>query len=277
MKRVLTVILPILFFCILSCKKDKIPAPVIKEYLHIAHTRTDANPDLDSLVEQLNYKKYDLLFLGGDMASLTSEDDATMQHVDAIFDVGNENTLWSLGNHDYTDLARVQNFTNRPPYYAYNKNGITFIVLDTQDSLSNVIGQQKIFFDGVVDTIQSSSHLIVLHHKLIWMYGDSYLESLASSTSNVDIDTCSYCINPNNFYQDIYPKLFEVKQRGIDVLCIGGDIGFYAKSFYHVSPEGIYFLASGISSGSNSNKALLFTHDVTNRKLIWEFKLLTEL
>ena len=273
------IISPLLFciLCITSCKKDKVLVPEIKEYLHIAHTRTNANPDLDSVVEQLDFKKYDVLMLGGDLAQLTSDDEATMQHVDSIFNFGSENTLWSLGNHDYTDLNRVQNYTNRPPYYAYNKNGITFIVLDTQDDYSNITGQQKIFFDAVVDTIQSSSHLILLHHKLIWMYGDSYLESLVSSTSNAPIGSCFYCINPNNFYTNIYPKLLNVKQRGIDVLCIGGDIGFNAKSFVHKTEAGIYFLASGINAGSNSNKALFFRHDVYNRKLIWEYKPISEL
>ncbi len=277
MKKGLFVIFPILFLSFSSCKKGKVIVAEIKEYLHVSHTRTNSNPDMDSVVEQLDYKKYDVLMLGGDLAQLTSDDDTTMQHVDSIFNIGNDNTLWSLGNHDYTDLARVQSFTNRSPYYAYYKNGITFIVLDTQDSLSNIVSQQKIFFDAVVDTIQFSSHLIVLHHKLIWMYGDSYLEPQIPSVSNAPVGSCFYCINPNNFYSEVYPKLLSVKSRGIEVICIGGDIGFNAKSFSHKTSEGIYFLASGINAGSNSNKALFFRHDVYNRKLIWEFKLLSDL
>jgi len=276
LKRTLVLIIPIFVFCILSCKKSKTLVPEIKQYLHISHTRTNTNAPLDEVAEKINYSSFDLLFLGGDLAYSTSEDEATISFVDSVFDLGNENTLWSLGNHDYPNLERIQNHTNRAPYYAYYKNGITILVLDTQDSLSNIVGQQKMFFNAVVDTIQCSSHLIVLHHKLIWMYGDSYLESIVPQTSNAEIGSCFYCLNPNNFYTDIYPKLLNLKQRGIEVVCIGGDIGFNAKSFEYKTEEGITFLASGISSGSTLNKALLFTHNLYKRELTWEFKPLTD-
>lgn len=266
---------------ITSCNKNEIipivDTPVTKTYISLGHTRTESNPNMDLLVESINYSNYDMLWLGGDLAFLTSDDEDTMAHVDSIFDVGSMNTLWALGNHDYSDLERVSSFTNRPPYYAYNKNGITFIVLDTQDSLSNIIGLQKDLFDNVVDTIQESSYLILVHHKLIWMYDNTDLESQISSVSNGQLGDCFYCINPNNFYTDIYPKLLEVKQRGINILCIAGDIGKKVKEFEYVSDEGIYFLATGIWEGSPENKALLFNHDVSNKFLTWDYKLLSDL
>ena len=264
-----------------SCKKNEILSPnnpEILEYLHIAHTRTIANPNMDKIIESIDYKKFDMLWLGGDLANSTSQDDETMSHVDSIFNLGDPNTLWALGNHDDSNLARIQAYTNRLPYFSYNKNGITFIVLNTQDSLiSNIIGEQKSFFESIVDTIQESSHLIVLHHQLIWMYGNSELEPQISSVSNVDMGTCSYCINPNNFYEDIYPKLLEVMQRGIEVICIGGDIGINSKEFEYLTAEGIHFLASGIVSGDSDNKGLLFYHDVTRKQLSWEYILISDL
>ena len=280
MNRNLFRLIPLLIVLLGSCVKDnnsKPPVtPLTKNYLHISHTRTNSNPSMDSLVERIDYSRFDMLWLGGDLAHLTSQDDYTMAHVDSVFDIGNTNTLWSLGNHDYSDLNRIQNFTNRPPFYSFYNDGITFIILDTQDSLSNIIGAQKEFFEGI-DTIQESSHLIILHHKLIWMYGDSFLEPQISSVSNGKLGDCFYCLNPNNFYEDIYPKLLEVKQKGIEVLCIAGDIGFKAKEFEYITSDGIYFLASGISSGSADNKALLFYHDITNKQLTWEYKLISEL
>ena len=213
-------ILTLLFAILLTaCSKEDEdflkPEPEIKKYLHISHTRTNSNPYIDSLAEQLDYTKFDMLWLGGDLAHLTSVDEATITYVDSVFNIGDENTLWALGNHDYSNLNRVTSYTNRSPYYSYHKNGITFIVLDTQDSLSNIIGAQKAFFESVVDTMQQSSHLIVLHHKLFWMYGDTYLESQISAVANGGLGSCFYCINPNNFYQDIYPKLVEVKQKDL--------------------------------------------------------------
>lgn len=274
-----SVLLVIIF--LFSCTKDDIIEPTniieTQTYLHISHTRTSSNPDMDSTVEMVDFSKFDMLWLGGDLTSLTSLDDSTMSHVDSIFDFSSINTLWALGNHDYSNLDRIRDFTNRPPFYSYHKNGITFIVLDTQDSLSNIIGSQKDFFDGIVDTIQESSHLIVLHHKLIWMYGNTDLEPQISSISNGHFGDCFYCINPNNFYSEIYPKLLKVKQKGIEVLCIGGDIGFKVKEFEYVTSDGIYLLASGIYYGTAGNKALLFEHDITNKKLTWNYELITDL
>lgn len=282
MKSILIRLTPLLLIILMVfCKNDKIIEPVnipeIKNYLHISHTRTNSNPYMDSLVERVDFNKFEMLWLGGDLAHLTSKDDYTISHIDSIFDIENSNTLWALGNHDYSDLNRIQNFTNRPPFYSYNKNGLTFVVLDTQDSLSSIIGVQKAFFERVVDTIQESSHLIILQHKLTWMYGNTELESQIPSISNGRMGDCFHCINPNNFYTEIYPKLLEVKKKGIEVLCIAGDIGFRVKEFSHVTSDEIYFLASGISSGAIDNKALLFHHNLTNKQLTWEFKLITDL
>lgn len=246
-------------------------------YLHIAHTRTSANPNMDAVIESLNYSIYDMLWLGGDMAVSTSMDDLTMDHVDSILDLGDENTLWALGNHDYADLDRVQAYTGRPAYYAFHKNNITFLILDSQDSLSNITGLQKELFFNVTDTIAESSHLIILHHKLIWMYGDAYLQPQIPYITNGGFGDCFYCINPNNFYTDLYPALLEVEDRGIEVICIAGDIGFRTTKFEYLTPEGIQYLASGIEEGNPANKALLFHHDLSADALSWEFVLLSDL
>ncbi|MDA7762420.1 hypothetical protein N8927_04450 [Crocinitomicaceae bacterium] len=280
MLRKLKILLILLFLSILSCNKDEMIEPVInksKYYLHLSHTRTNSNPLMDTEAENLDFSNYEVLLLGGDLAYLTSADNITMNRVDSIFNVGNANTLWSLGNHDYTDLTKVEQYTNRPPYYSAHKDGITFVVLDTQDSLSNIVGSQKEYLMGILDTVQESTHLILLHHKLIWMYDDILLEPQISSVSNGPLDSCFYCINPNNFNSEIYPELVEVQSRGIEILCIGGDIGFNANEFEHITPDGIYFLASGINNNSADNKALLFIHDIANQSLEWEFRLLSDL
>lgn len=279
-KDLLGLILLLIFFLSFFAKDETIEPSIIpetKNYIHISHTRTNSNPLMDSIAERVDFSKFDMLWLGGDLAHLTSLDDYTMSHVDSIFDIGNINTLWALGNHDYSDLNRVEQYTNRPPYYSINQDGITLVVLDTQDSLSNIIGAQKEFLLGTLDTIQNSTHLILLHHKLIWMYDNTHLEPQISSTSNGRFGSCFYCINPNNFYSEIYPKLIETKEKGIEVLCIGGDIGFKANEFEYLTPEGIHFLASGINSGEENNRALLFQHNLTNNSLTWDYKLLTDL
>lgn len=273
-------VLIILLMAVVSCEKVNSITPTeekVFSYLHISHTRTDANPNMVSNIEEINYEKFDMLLLGGDLATLTSIDDETISHVDSVFNLGSPNTLWALGNHDYSNLDRVNKFTKRQAFYSIHKNGLTFIVLDTQDSLTNIVGLQRELFNSIVDTINESSHLILLHHKLFWMFGNQYLQPQIENVSNAPLGDCFYCINPNNFYSEIYPKLVEVKERGIEVICIGGDIGFKDKEFEYITDEGIYFLASGCKWTDSDNKALLLKHDLEKNKLQWEFKLLSEL
>ena len=264
-----------------SCNENEVITPNVdttsKKYLHLSHTRTNSNPLMEPVAESLDYSKFDMLWLGGDLAHLTSADDVTMNRADSIFDIGNPNTLWALGNHDYTDLNKIQQYTNRPAYYTTQKNGITLVVLDSQDSLSNIVGNQKTFLMGILDTIQESTHLILLHHKLVWMYDNPTLQPQIASVSNGPLGSCFYCINPNNFNSDIYPELVNVKNRGVEVICLAGDLGFKVTEFAHTTPDGIHFLASGIENGNAGNKALLFSHDVANKSLSWEFKLLSDL
>jgi len=246
-------------------------------YLHLAHTRTAANPSMDQVAESIDYSFYDMLWLGGDMALSSSLDDVTMEHLDSILDLGNDQTLWALGNHDYADLDRIQAYTHRPPYYAYYRDKITFLVLDTQDSLSNITGQQRELFDRVTDTLQTTTHLVLLHHKLFWMYGNDDLQPYINTIPNGGFGDCFYCINPNNFYSDLYPVLLEIEAKGIEVICVAGDIGFHANEFEYTTPEGVQFLASGINAGHVNNQALVFKHDVINDSLYWEFTLLSDL
>lgn len=269
-------ITPFLSFCLLliftSCQKDKIATtPVIHEYLHLSHTRTNANPHLDSIAERIDYSQFDMLWLGGDLAQTTSLDDETMIHVDTIFDLSNETTLWALGNHDYTDLEKIEEFTKRPTFYVTHFDGITIVVLDTQKDASNIIGEQKDFLMNVLDTLDVTTHLILLSHKLIWMYDHPDLEEQIPMVSNANIGTCNYCLNPNNFNAEIYPELVKIKENGIEVLCIGGDIGFRTNQFSFLTPDGIHLLASGIEANFEDNLALKFFHDPINKNLLWRF------
>lgn len=265
-----------IFLLFISCNKDNTIGPH-KCYLHLSHTRTNSNFYTNPEVENIDFNRFDMLWLGGDLALSTSSNNITMDRVNRIYNIQDRNTLWSLGNHDYYDIKRIENYTKRPSFYTTFQNGITFIVLDTQDSLSNIVNIQKDFLLEVLDTIQESNHLIILHHKLIWMYDNDLLESQIPDVSNTVLGNCFYCLNPNNFYSEIYPKLVEVINKGIEVFCIGGDIGTNSNEFEHLTDEGIYFLASGINSKFDDNKAILFYHDLLNNNLTWSFEFLTDL
>jgi len=109
------------------------------------------------------------------------------------------------------------------------------------------------------------------------LYNNPYLQPYHLSLANAPLGNCFSCLQPNNFSLEIFPKLLEVKQREIEVICIGGDLGFQTGEFEYRSPEGIQFLASGINGDPAQDKALLFCHDIAKGSLVWEYKLVSEL
>lgn len=269
---------PLLILC--SCTKDKaaiVETETPDTYLHLSHTRLNSNPYMDSDVEAIDFSNYELLLLGGDLAYLTSEDSATMNHVNSIYTLSDPNTLWALGNHDYSNPNLITTYTNRPLHYTYHKNGITFIVHDSEIDSCSILNSQLDLLNDVTDTISSSSHLVILTHKLIWMHGNAILEPLIPQVSNAGVGPAGWQIHPNNFYSEVYSKLTEVQNRGVQVICVAGDIGFQAKEFEFRFDSGIQLLASGIHANSAGNKGLVFQHYKKSRVLTWKFVPLADL
>jgi len=250
------------------------------QYLHLAHTRSydRGNDQLMPAVTAMDFKPYDVLMLGGDLVLKSSKTRAMLDSLDAVFDLSNPNVLWSLGNHDYQKPKWIPSITKRPTSYNYRKNGIMFLVLDNQEYAGDIEDQQEILLERTIKALDYEiSHLIVLHHKMLWMIDDGVLESQIDSISNGSLGNCFFCLPPNNFYKDVYPRLIQVQQSGIQVICIAGDIGVKVDRFEHKTQEGIYFLASGLKDRTNHDKVLLFDHDIENKKLTWDFVALDDL
>lgn len=262
-----------------SCKEqfDKDNAT----YLHIAHTRS-YGPEKDQLmseVEKIDYSQYDVLMLGGDMVFESTGKRETLNHLDVVFDLGNQNTLWTLGNHDYHNSPEwIPEVTDRPNAYAHSRYGITYLVLDSQKDNCNTTGAQKELLIKTLDRLKSNTtHLIVLHHKLLWMRDSGDLETQINAVSNGGAGGCFHCVPANDFYLEVYPRLLEVQKSGVQVICIAGDIGAKVSEYQHQTDDGIYFLASGLKDGAPENKVLLFQHDIKNEKLTWHFESLENL
>ena len=255
--------------------KDK-SEPV--QYIHLSHFKIKPTPFISPQISNLDLKEYQVVMLGGDLADSTTKDVQAMEYLDSIFDFDNENTLWSVGNHDFAgDTALIQEFTERKHHFAHTKNGVCFLILDTQMDSSNIVNEQLDFVDSLLDTIQKSTHLIVLHHKLIWLYNNSTFNTDSiNKVSNAHLGNCNYCLNPNNFNKRIYPKLKKVQKQGIQVICIGGDVGKKVKEFEHITEDGVVFLGSGIEENDTTNKVLIFNHDLNSKQLTWEFKPVNE-
>lgn len=226
---------------------------------------------MDDVVESTDFSRFDGILLGGDLASSTSADDATMDHIDGFFDLGANSTLWALGNHDYSDTSRVRAYTGRKPYYTWFDHGTTFLVLDTQQDSSRISGAQLDFFDSVLDTMSLSHTLVVMTHKLIWMSGNEELELQIDDVSNGPFGTCGFCLNPNNFYTDLAPRLIEMKLLGIEVICLAGDVGNKIKQFEYTDASGIHYIACGMKAGDADNVAIRLFNWPELRAFHWKF------
>lgn len=273
MKNILLFSVLFLFF---GCKEN-LPTPLpevkFKKYLHISHTRGSEAGEIDERLRNRDYSEYEMLWLGGDMDQNIVENESIIQSWDELFDFSNPNTLWTLGNHDYYySLPLVQSYTQRPTYYSYSKDDFTFLVLDTQKNASHIIEEQLELVKNVTDTLSESKYLVVLTHKMAWLYGNPEIEELINSIPNGGPGDCLFCTNPNNFNEEVYPELLKVKERGIEVFCIAGDLGIRANEFEYITEEGIYLMASGLNFYQNQNKVLVFKVNQETQELSWGYE-----
>jgi hypothetical protein len=209
------------------------------KYIFIPHPRSEdqVHQSINTGLAKVDYSKFDVIMIGGDITYNTSKDSATLAYVDKYFDIDNPNTLWSLGNHDVESGHRdlIKKFTGRESYYAYNRDKVTFLILDTEIEAQSfkrtfITGIQLQMIKNVCDTISDSRYLILIHQRFMWMINSAYFkpqltDSIAASSR--DMDT-------TNFYADIYPLLKKVKSKGIRVFLFGGD---KSKININYSPE----------------------------------------
>jgi hypothetical protein len=97
------------------------------------------------------------------------------------------------------------------------------------------------------------------------------LESQIDSVSNGHYGDCSYCIQSNNFYTDIYPRLVKLSSKDINVFCVAGDVGFKTSKVEYITDDEIIFLATGMSSSLVSNSYLEFTNDLISKNISYSF------
>jgi hypothetical protein len=243
-------------------------------YIFIGHPRSDDRDYQHVLktVEKIDYSKYELILLGGDLTWNTSSQWSTLQYCDSIFNLGGENTHLAIGNHDLDNVADLLEFTKKPRFYTFSHNNITFIVLDTEISTPDITGDQLELIQNLADTIVTSDYLVLIQHRILWMVGVDELihlkDSVAASTRN---------LNNTNFYDTVYPNLQKAKQNGVKVLCLAGD---RTDINIEYSPEdSIQFVASGMvgTFADENNYAVLLTHNLDSGKLDYDFISLSEI
>lgn len=257
---IVTVVIPLvcIFFSVRCATPKKRILNSRSNYIYLSHTRLQTNDSIFKKIYDLDLNLYDMTLLGGDLGVATFED-SIIHHLDKVFDLKNKNTLWSIGNHDNTSNENFKKFTNKNKFHYYIKDGTTFITINSQDSLSSIVGEQKTMFFDILNTLQTKN-IVILSHKLIFMDQHPVMDSQINQICNGPKGICDYCHNSNNFQSEIYPKLLQVKNSGKTILWIGGDLGARASKFEYIDKNGIVFLGNGFWFMNKNNHILLLSN-----------------
>lgn len=248
--------------------------PDTLRYLFMGHIYKfyTAGNKIDPRVEQLDMSGFQGIWLGGDVCSEATLLYSTIQYIDSLFDLGSPTTYWSLGNHDARNgnYEWLKEFTGRDTYFTHYLQGITAIVMNTNlvpTDCDNVEKQYRIIMD-VCDTIGSSSHLVLIMHHGIWR-GVPNLPNPATYAQSDFKYWNANCDSPgSSFVNAIYPRLVEVKNRGIEVICILGDMG--GQHFLMDSQDGIHFMGVGLNE-SPGDEVLIFEYALPGRTMTYQF------
>ncbi len=295
-------VLTVLFCALLiSCQSKK----QNKAYLFLGHCYqwgVKENNRIDYRLKGFEFKKYDQIWLGGDLTARTNEKVSTLNYLDSIFDLSAARTHWAVGNHDikHGALSQIEEVTMRKTYYSTSFDGIHLLVLNTNEfhhpayhpkpHECEMLEGQLLMLANIEDTIQTASHLVILHHHAL------LTDSLTKDSikvghyfnlyhNNLRVD----CENKHTFESKIYPLLQSIQNKGIQVVLVSGDLGQRSKSFEYRTEDGIWFLGSGINNSllgkfkpayvtdTSPDKVLIFDHDIDQRKLTWRFEYLENL
>ena len=254
----------------------------VLNFIFVPHPRSEdqVNQSIYQGIAKIDFTKYDMIMLGGDLTYSTSKDSATLAYCDNLFNLGSPNTLWSLGNHDVQSghRALIKEFTGRESFYSYERNGVTFIVLDTEldaDGFSNTFikDDQLQMVKNMCDSIAEPGFLILPHHRFMWMINNEYFKTKLTDS----IAASSRSMDTTNFYSDIYPLLREVKNRGIQVLVFSGD---KSKINIEYSPEdSITFYAARMADDlpDSMNNVIILNYNLQNKEITCNFVSLEEM
>ncbi len=272
----------------------------IHKYLFMGHTYYGSETMDPRIIPMIDRNEYEQFWLGGDICAETTQKSSTVDYVDSLFDLGSPKTHWALGNHDTRNgnVQWITDKTGRPTYYTTTFNGICMLVLNTNFrygpgnyDVANTNAQYDMI-KQVCDTIQHSSHLIVMSHGALWSYISGV--NVGPTLCNADRSRClcngdhSYYllhINPDENYESaIYPMLTNVASRGINVMHLSGDFGQFSTGYQASTVDGVQFLGSGVTSeipwsqqfptNGMLDMVLVFEHDLDDQTITWKFETL---
>lgn len=286
----------------IGCKQPA-SSPQVQAYLFLGHPydwRTENR--LDPRLELLDYSRFAGVWLGGDVCARTSKAPATLTYLDSIFALRSPHTHWAWGNHDLLEGEEqlLLAATDRPAYYTHWQDGLQIIVLNTnlfwhhpwppaQEDCTAKAAQLE-WLVSVLDTVQAAAQLVLLHHHGLF---NEYKKSPAGDTLQLD-NVSAFPVRPDcraqgDFTREVYPYLRRIRQAGIKVTSISGDVGMRSKGYAFLTKDSIQLLGSGINNSLDMDyppdyvtnfspdSVLVLEYDVPQQQLNWTFKRLSDL
>ena len=237
---------------------------VVQHYLFVGHTYDGYT--YDHRLSQINIKNYDGIFLGGDILSEASLDRNFLANLDSLVDLSNPMTLWALGNHDSRNgnWDWISQYTKRKTYSAHYEDNSVFIALNTNIVPYDCEEMEDQFsmIQNVCDSIETAQNLFIVMHHVIWAHVPGLKPAWQVGHVNPQYWMAN-CDSANaHFYNVVYPLLVEVKNRGIQVFCIAGDMGSGdKKKDNELSTDSIHFMGCGLYHYSPNDEMLIFDND----------------
>ncbi|MCI5056781.1 MAG: hypothetical protein MRY83_11775 [Flavobacteriales bacterium] len=257
-------------------------------YIFVGHTYDYQSwgRKVDPKIEKLPFDEYDRVWMGGDITAESMYRRSTVEYIDSIFNLSRPEVQWALGNHDLGagNIQWYRELTGKKSFNVYSKNKAITLCWNTflNPSLCEDLEAQYQMFMNVYDTISAGSHLFIIMHVNPFRGVPGLPEPWTYSHSNVEYWNVNCDSAGATFLNIIYPKLVELKARGVDSYCILGDTGDGVKKFYKPSDDGIHFFANGIGLTKYANdsaalatqapdQVLIFQHILNNNEVQWKF------
>ncbi len=252
-------------------------------FIFIGHCYQDGagGTKVDYRLESFDFSSFQGVWLGGDVCSEAMLDYSTVQYIDSLFDLGNPDTHWSLGNHDARNgnWEWYEEFSGRKTWHAYSSFGITRFVLNTNlvPTDCESLNDQYDKLTTTIDTVSSGNRLILIMHHGIWRDVPGLPAPPVYAQSDLTFWNANCYAMGNTFNESIYPHLVNAKQRGVEVFCVLGDMGAGPKSIDFLSDDGIHFLGCGFDHNEPEDEVLIFKLDKESNVLTYQYYLINDL
>lgn len=201
-------------------------------------------PFLSTLKKDHNIKKFDFLFLTGDVVAHPT-DSNWITVANELNDVG---IPWyvSRGNHDVSGY--MDKNIQAEKYLSIRDKKALFLVLNTSHSGWTVDSQQREFLRDELSRTDSVEQIFVFSHQLWWERNPPSVFQLDSLRPN----SSALYEGESDFWQDAFP-FFD--STGIETWFFAGDMGAHQilPSYYEDHYKKFHFYGSGMGGGIRDN------------------------